>query len=233
MWPFILWPKMSYIDCVCLCVFIYIKHPGESPKATSKGKIASALGATTSLGTKGGVRYLDVDEEPRKEKGFKGEERAPKASPRTSPAKRDSSSRSPVRMLTTPPPQRRQATPTTTGKAAIPPPQRKQATPTITGKATIPPPQRGQATPTTTSKSAMTTPKKSTPQSGPSSSVAAGGSGTTPSMSRAQSFLRYKNRAGPRAPGSKEIPQGKAFTINLYVQQYQEYIVLIMAGIML
>ena len=65
---------------------------------------------------------------------------------------------------------------------------------------TTPPPERRQTTPTRGK-----TPKKSTPQPAPSSS---GASGTTPAMNRAQSFLRYKNRAGPRAPGSKEIPQG-------------------------
>ena len=146
--------------------------------------------ATTSQGTRGGVRYFGDDDSDREEaKEFKVE------------SKHSTSAKQVPETKTSPgAPSTKQVSRTSASKSPV-------------GQATTPPLARTQTTPTKGSKSkgTGTTPKKSTPQSlssTPSSSAAAGGSGTTPSMSRAESFLRYKNRAGPRAPGSKPIPEG-------------------------
>lgn len=169
-----------------LLILMYIHvifNPGKSPESKAT---TNALGKasekppqpTTRRGTRGGVRYLGEEEEPTEPTV---EKRKAKTSPSASPTKQGSKSsmrKSPAKQGTTPPPGKRQTTPTSTR-----------------GKSSA------QTGPTST------TPKKSTPQPAPPPAAAAA-SGTTPSLSRAQSYLRYKNRGGPRAPGSKQIPQG-------------------------
>ena len=156
-------------------VYVDIFYPEKSPEpevtTSSKGKATSQ--PTTSRGTRGGVRYLGEEEEPKQEN--KVGKKKSKTSSSVSPAKQESKSttrKSPVVQVTMPPSGKRQTTPTK-GKSFA--------------------------------KSPSTTPKKSTPQPAP---FPAAVTGTTPSLSRAQSYLRYKNRGGPRAPGSKQIPQG-------------------------
>lgn len=191
------------------CHLFWLTFTGQSPKTSKLERETVGTGHsqhTTSWGTRGGVRYFDEDAD---EEDFKVERKRPKRSPKVSSSKHDvdsraSSSRSPVGQRTTPPSRRTVTTPTKDKNA--------QSAPI-----------RTQTTPTTSKAGRGTTPKKSTPQPGPSPSSTVGsvsGSGTTPSMSRAQSFLRYKNRAGPRAPGSKEIPEGNIHCTWVSVQCY-------------
>ena len=171
---------------------------GQSPlsKASIKRKIdVGTPKATTSRGTRGGVKYIDDDSNHEETREFEVEKKETKPSSRVS---RTSSSRSTTRSpvggtSTTPSPGRTKTTPTRAKGTGSRPGNTQQTTPTNNTKS------KGMWT---------TSPKKSTPQPGPSPSASISGSGTTPSLSKAQSFLRYKNRAGPRAPGSKEIPEG-------------------------
>ena len=190
---------MCVCVCVCVCKGYSLTFSERSPRSKRdvKGKLEVGFSrATTSLGTRGGVRYLDEDSNQEEMKDFKVEKSRTKLSPTVA---KKSASKLPVGPTkTTPPPCRKQTTPTSDKGT-----RSTSTTPTKAAK----------------SKSLWTTPKKSTPQPAPPPSVAGGGSGTTPSLSRTESFLRYKNRAGPRAPGSKEIPEGNATlcTILFYV----------------
>ena len=96
-------------------VYVDTFYPEKSPEpkvtTSTKGKATSQ--PTTSRGTRGGVRYLGEEEEPKEEN--KVEKKKSKTSPSISPAKQESKSttrKSLVVQGTTPPSGKRQTTPT-------------------------------------------------------------------------------------------------------------------------